>query len=92
MMRWKLRPWHHGRRVRVMANQTIPRHISPRAGFLFAEPGALQGAARVFDAWGVYDDYNLGESLEHAVAVGFVQDWLSLENDVFESLSKRQIA
>ena len=59
---------------------------------LFAEPAPLQGAARVFDAWGVYDDYNLGDSLENAVAVGFVQDWLSLEEDIFESLSKQQIA
>lgn len=75
-----------------MANETKPRHMSSRTGFLFARPGALQGAARVFDAWGVYDDYNLCDSTEHGVAVGFVQDWLSLEEDIFESLAERQIA
>ena len=61
---------------------SMAKRISRRTGYLFAEPNALQGAARVFDAWGLYDDYNLGDTLEHGVAIGFMQDWLSLEDDV----------
>ena len=45
----------------------------------------------MFDGWGVYDTYNFSESPDHDVAVGFVQDWLSFEDDARASLSKHQI-
>lgn len=69
----------------------MAKRISPRTGFLFATPSTLHGAARVFDAWGLYDDYNLGESLEHGVALGFLQDWLSLEDDAHAAFSSRRV-
>lgn len=70
----------------------MANRISTRAGYLFATPSALHGAARAFDASGLYDDYNLGDTLEHGVALGFVQDWLSLEDDVRAAFSDRRIA
>ena len=39
----------------------------------------------------MYDAYDFGESPEHDAAVGFVQDWLSFEEDARRSLSRRQI-
>ena len=69
----------------------MAKRISDRTGYLFATPSALDGAARVFDAWGLYDDYNLGDTLEHGVALGFMQDWLSLEDDVRAVLSNRRV-
>ena len=70
----------------------MAKRISTRTGYLFATPSTLDGAARVFDAWGIYDDYNLGDSLEHGVALGFMQDWLSLEDDVRAVFSDRRVA
>ena len=70
----------------------MAKRISTRTGFLFATPSALHGAARAFDAWGVYDEYNMGDTLEHGVALGFVQDWLSLEDDARAAFSSRHVA
>ena len=69
----------------------MAKRIGSRTGFLFATPSALHGAARAFDAWGLYDDYNLGDTLEHGVALGFVQDWLSLEDDARAAFSNRRV-
>lgn len=74
------------RRVRSMA-----KRIGRRTRYLFATPSALQGAARVFDAWGTYDRYNLSDEPEDDVAFGFVQDWLSLEDDVGAAFSRHGI-
>ncbi len=60
---------------------TMARSISPRTGYLFAQPSALHGAARVFDLWSVYDEYNISESREADVLVAILQDWLALEDD-----------
>ncbi len=69
----------------------MANRISTRTGFLFATPSALHGAARIFDAWGTYDDYNLGDPLEHDVALGFAQDWLSLEDDLRAAFSGHRV-
>ncbi len=62
--------------MRVMA-----KNISPRTGYLFATPSSLHGAARVFDFWGVYDEYNLDESPDRDLATAVLQDWLVLADD-----------
>ncbi len=69
----------------------MAKRIGRPTGYLFATPSALQGAARVFDAWGTYDDYNLSDSPEHDVALGFAQDWLSLEDDLRAAFSGHRV-
>ena len=59
----------------------MAKKISPRTGYLFAQPSALQGAARVFDFWGVYDAYNMTPVPESDVILAILQDWLALEDD-----------
>ena len=59
----------------------MAKSISPRTGFLFATPSSLHGAARLFDFWGVYDEYNLDESPDRDLAIAVLQDWLLLADD-----------
>ena len=60
--------------------------ISPRTGYMFAAPSGLHGAARIFDFWGVYDDYNLSDEPEHDLMTAILQDWLTMEEDAHAAL------
>ncbi len=77
----RCRPSSRGIRVRAMATR-----ISPRTGYLFAAPSGLHGAARIFDYWGVYDDYNLSDEPENDLLLAIFQDWLTMEEDAHAAL------
>ncbi len=44
-------------------------------------------AARIFDYWGVYDDYNLGDEPENDLLLAIFQDWLTMEDDAHAALT-----
>ena len=43
-------------------------------------------AARIFDCWGVYDDYNLSDEPENDLLLAIFQDWLTMEEDAHAAL------
>ncbi|MGA2250799.1 hypothetical protein [Terracidiphilus sp.] len=45
-----------------------------KSDFLFAQPSFVSGAARVFDMFGQFDDYNRSETTEEADAKAIAAD------------------
>lgn len=57
----------------------MKKRVNPRTSYLFTEPSALDGVARTFDFFGVYDSYNVMEPAGVADVLGFIQDLLVVE-------------
>ena len=53
-----------------------------KTDFLFAQPTFASGAARVFDLWGQFDEYNRSETPSEADAKAIAADWLVIGQDV----------
>lgn len=50
--------------------------------YLFAQPSLLSGAARVFDLFGVFDEYNFIEDGDEADALAIYLDWRAVGEDL----------
>jgi hypothetical protein len=51
-------------------------------GLLFARPSFLEGAARILDLFGVFDDYNYSLTPEQADLIAFAGDAAMLGRDL----------
>lgn len=56
--------------------------------FLFAQPSAASGVARVLDLWGLFDNYNVSRSGRHADARAMYNDWRSVGQLIFEAFEE----
>ena len=50
--------------------------------FLFAEPSALSGAARLVDLSGLFDDYNRSRNPSEADIKALLSDWYIVGQDI----------
>lgn len=57
-----------------------------KSDFLFAQPSFASGAARVFDLWGGFDEYNRSENPTEADAKAIAADWLVIGQDIADSI------
>jgi hypothetical protein len=59
--------------------------IRVKSGFLFADPSFMSGAARVFDLWAQFDDYNRSDTPAEADAKAIAADWLVVGQDISDA-------
>lgn len=59
-----------------------------RSFFLFASPGLIGGAARLFDFAGTLNTYNTSPSGELADLRAFQEDWQAIGDDMRDALEK----
>jgi hypothetical protein len=57
-----------------------------QSDFLFAQPSFGSGAARVFDLWGQFDEYNRSDTPVEADAKAIASDWLVVGQDIYEAI------
>jgi len=64
-----------------------------KSDFLFAQPSLASGAARIFDLWGQFDDYNRSDSTSEADGKAIAADWLVVGQDLSDAIeqSKSQL-
>lgn len=58
------------------------------SSFLFAEPGFLEGAARVIDWRGLLNEYNRSPSAEVADFLAIRSDWIAVGSDLVCAIDK----
>jgi hypothetical protein len=61
-----------------------------KTDFLFAQPSFASGAARVFDLWGVFDDYNISETTMEADERAIAADWLIVGQDISDAMEQNE--
>jgi len=57
-----------------------------KSDFLVAHPSLSSGAARLFDFYGLYDEYNISQTEAQADAMATFADWLVVGQDVREAI------
>ena len=60
-----------------------------KTDFLFAQPSFTSGAARVFDMWGQFDEYNRSETPVEADTRAIASDWLVVGQDLSSAIEQR---
>ena len=63
-----------------------------KTDFLFAQPSFASGAARIFDLWGKFDDYNSSETTAEADAKAIASDWLVVGQDLSNAIEQGEFA
>jgi len=61
-----------------------------QSDFLFAQPSFASGAARAFDLWGRFDDYNRSETPAEADAKAIAADWFVIGQDIADSIDSHK--
>jgi hypothetical protein len=61
-----------------------------KTDFLFAQPSIMSGAARVFDLWAQFDEYNRSESPFEADAKALAADWLLVGQDIYDVIEQHE--
>lgn len=61
-----------------------------KSDFLFAQPSFASGAARVFDLFGQFDDYNRSETTEEADAKAIASDWIVIGQDIADAMEQNE--
>ena len=59
-----------------------------KTDFLFAQPSLSSGAARVFDLFGQFDEYNRSDSPAEADAKALASDWILVGQDFCEAIEQ----
>jgi hypothetical protein len=59
-----------------------------KSDFLFAQPSFASGAARVFDLFGQFDEYNRSETTEEADAKAIASDWIVVGQDIVDAVEQ----
>lgn len=59
-----------------------------KTDFLFAQPSLSSGAARVFDLFGQFDEYNRSDSPAEADAKALASDWILVGQDICEAIEQ----
>ncbi len=61
-----------------------------QSDFLFAQPSFGSGAARVFDLWGQFDDYNRSDTPSEADAKAIASDWCVIGQDIYDAIDQHE--
>ena len=61
-----------------------------KTDFLFAQPSLASGAARAFDLWGQFDEYNRSETPAEADAKAIASDWLVIGQDLYDAIEQNE--
>lgn len=61
-----------------------------KTDFLFAQPSLGSGAARVFDLWGQFDEYNRSGSPAEADAKAIAADWFVIGQDIYDAIEQHE--
>lgn len=61
-----------------------------KTDFLFAQPSLVSGAARVFDLWGQFDEYNRSETPAEADARALAADWMLVGQDIADAIEAHE--
>jgi len=59
-----------------------------KSDFLFAQPSFASGAARVFDFFGQFDEYNRSDTPEEADAKAIASDWIVVGQDIADAIEQ----
>lgn len=59
-----------------------------KSDFLVASPSLGSGAARLFDFYGLYDEYNISPTEAQADAMAAFSDWLIVGQDVIGAMEQ----
>jgi len=71
-----------------LAEGTVNKTV--KTDFLFAQPSMASGAARVFDLWGQFNDYNRSDSASEADAKAIAADWLVVGQDIYSAIEQHE--
>lgn len=61
-----------------------------KSDFLFAQPSLFSGTARLFDFYGLYDEYNVSPTEAQADAMATLADWMVIGKDLQEVLAQHE--
>jgi len=61
-----------------------------KSDFLVAHPSLSSGAARLFDFYGLYDEYNISQTEAQADAMAAFSDWLIVGQDIREAIKQHE--
>ena len=61
-----------------------------KSDFLVADPSLTSGAARLFDFYGLYDEYNISPTEAQADAMATFSDWLVVGQDIREAVEQHE--
>ncbi|MGA3131227.1 MAG: hypothetical protein ABSD59_10530 [Terracidiphilus sp.] len=61
-----------------------------KSDFLFAQPSFASGAARVFDLFGQFDEYNRSETPAEADAKAIASDWMIVGQDIADAIEQHE--
>jgi len=59
-----------------------------KSDFLFAQPSFASGAARVFDLFGQFDEYNISDTTAEADAKAIAADWIVVGQDMSDAIEQ----
>jgi hypothetical protein len=62
--------------------------MSGQSDFLFAEPSAVEGAARIFDFGNSLTEYNYSLTPEQADRIAIAMDWRAVGHDLWRAIAK----
>jgi hypothetical protein len=63
-----------------------------KSDFLVADPSLSSGAARLFDFYGLYDEYNISQTEAQADAMATLADWMVVGQDIREAVEQCESA
>ena len=61
-----------------------------KSDFLVASPSLVSGAARLFDFYGLYDEYNTSPTEPQADAMATFADWMVVGKDLQEAIEQNK--
>jgi hypothetical protein len=61
-----------------------------KSDFLFAQPSFASGAARVFDLFGQFDEYNISDTTAEADAKAIAADWIVVGQDMSDVIEQNE--
>jgi hypothetical protein len=61
-----------------------------KSDFLFAQPSFASGAARVFDLFGQFDEYNISDTVAEADTKAIAADWIVIGQDMSDAIEQNQ--
>ena len=61
-----------------------------KSHFLFAQPSFASGAARVFDLFGQFDEYNISDTTAEADTKAIAADWIVVGQDMSDAIEQNE--
>jgi hypothetical protein len=72
----------------ICAEETMGDQV--KTDFLYAQPSFGSGAARVFDLFGQFDEYNISETPAEADGKAIASDWLIVGQDIVAAIEQNE--